>query len=221
MTPEDLLARARHLAEAGERRILGIAGAPGAGKSTLARWLVSQLGDLAVEVPMDGFHLSNDVLADLGLRDRKGAPDTFDVDGYLALLRRLRHQRDDVVYAPRFVREIEESIGSAIAVHRATPLAVTEGNYLLLAEGPWAQVRPLLDEAWFVHLDREIRIERLVARHMEFGRDADAARAWVMGSDELNADLVLSTASAADLLIDARSLDTGATDACAFAVFEG
>ena len=200
----DLLDRARALADRGSRAILGLVGAPGAGKSTVAEWLVEQLGDRAVLVPMDGYHLANEVLVALGRRERKGAPDTFDAAGYVALLRRLHEQRDPVVYAPRFRREIEEPIGSAIPVPVDVPLVVTEGNYLLVPDEPWAAVRPLLDEAWFLQPDDGLRQERLIARHVAFGKEPDAAREWALGTDERNAALVRSTAAFADLVIDVR-----------------
>lgn len=188
----------------GPRQLLGIVGAPGAGKSTLAQWLVDALGDGAALVPMDGFHLANEVLVTLGRQGRKGAPDTFDADGYVAMLKRLRSLDEDVIYAPRFDREIEESIGSAIAVPRSVRLVVTEGNYLLLHSEPWVRIRALLDEAWFLLSADDIRHERLVARHMAFGKSEEDARAWSMGSDERNADIIRSTMDAADLVIDVQ-----------------
>ena len=148
VTP-DLVARARALTEAG-RGILGISGAPGAGKSTLAADLAAAVGPSAVVVPLDGFHLHDAELARLGLSRRKGAPETFDVAGYVALLRRLRSETDHVVYAPEFDRSREESVAGAIAVRPEHRLVVTEGNYLLLDEPGWSHVRPLLDEALFV-----------------------------------------------------------------------
>jgi pantothenate kinase len=198
---DQLVTRAQALAVSGRRTILGITGAPGAGKSTVAEALLAGLGDLAVLVPMDGYHLANEVLLDLGRRDRKGAPDTFDAAGYVALLERLRDQRDDVVYAPRFLREIEEPIANSIAVHRSTRLIITEGNYLLVDDGDFARVRPLLDEAWFLVPDDSVRQERLIARHMSYGKDPEAARAWALGTDEVNARLVAATASRADHVI--------------------
>ncbi len=149
----DLLARAAALA-AGGRRLLGLAGPPGAGKSTLAAALVGALGDRAVLVPMDGFHLAQAELERLGRADRKGAPDTFDADGFVALLARLRAQGpgDPVVYAPRFDRHLEEPIAGAIGVPATVPLVVVEGNYLLHDEGAWAGVAPLLDDAWYLDL---------------------------------------------------------------------
>ena len=195
-----VIERARMLAAAGERRILGIAGPPGGGKSTVARAVVAELGELARLVPMDGFHLAQAELVRLGRRDRMGAPDTFDAAGYAALLKRL-HGEEPIVYAPEFRREIEEPIAGAIAVPRSTPLIVTEGNYLLLGDGDWGLVRPLLDEAWYVEIDEELRLQRLIQRHIQFGKTPEYARAWVLRSDERNAALVATTAVAADVLV--------------------
>src|SRR3954462_5530424 len=195
-----LIARARALVVPGERRILGIAGPPGGGKSTVARAVVAALGDDARLVPMDGFHLAQAELVRLGRRDRMGAPDTFDSAGYAALLTRLRGE-EPVVYAPEFRREIEEPIAGAIAVPHAAPLIVTEGNYLLLQEPDWAPVRDLLDESWYVETDEELRVQRLIQRHIQFGKTPEYARAWVMRSDERNAQVVARTAERADVLV--------------------
>ena len=189
---DDLVERARLLAVPGRRRILGIAGAPGAGKSTLAAQLVDALGGLAVLVPMDGFHLATRELERLGRADRKGAPDTFDAAGYVALLRRVR-TGDERVYAPTFVRDIEEPIANALAIDPSVPLVITEGNYLLVDVGPWSAVRALLDEAWFVDVDDAVRRARLIARHVSYGRSLDDATEWVMRSDKANAALVIAT----------------------------
>ena len=181
-------------APAGGRRVLGLAGPPGAGKSTLAEALLAEFAGVAQVVPMDGFHLANVELQRLGRQARKGAPDTFDADGCVALLRRLRVQREDErVYAPAFRREIEEPIAGAIPVFPHTRLVITEGNYLLLPDGAWAEVAGLLDEAWYVDVDDALRAERLVRRHMQFGRSAEAAAAWVAATDEPNAHLVAAT----------------------------
>ena len=195
-----LLARARLLA-AGPRRVLGLTGAPGAGKSTLAAALVDALTPAAVLVGMDGFHLANAELRRLGRHDRKGAPDTFDAAGYVALLRRLREAGPDPVYAPVFDRDLEESIGGAVRVDPSVPLVVTEGNYLLLDDGVWAQVRPLLDEAWYVDVDDGLRLERLIRRHVLHGRRPEDAREWVLRSDEANARVVATSKARADLLV--------------------
>ena len=198
----ELLDRARSLADGGGRAVLGIAGSPGAGKTTLAETLVRELngtGDPWVaHVPMDGFHLADAELERLGRRDRKGAPDTFDAAGYAALLRRLREEPgDDVVYAPGFERELEQPIAGAVPVEPAARLVVTEGNYLLLDSGAWARVRAQLDEVWFCELDEEERLRRLIARHERFGKTHEEAGAWVTRSDQRNAELVAGTTRSA------------------------
>jgi len=180
----------------GQRRLLGLVGAPGAGKSTLAAALLQAVGaQRAQVVPMDGFHLANVELQRLGRAARKGAPDTFDSAGYVALLQRLREQRPDggIVYAPEFRREIEEPIAGAIAVLPSTQLVITEGNYLLHDVGPWAGAAAMLDEVWYVDIDDAVREERLVRRHQQFGRSAEEARAWVESTDAPNAQLIAQT----------------------------
>ncbi len=198
---DELLAAATALAAGPQRRILGIVGAPGAGKSTLATKLVAALDGRAVLVGMDGFHFANTELARLGRAERKGAPDTFDAAGYVALLRRLRAAGPEVVYAPEFRREIEEPVGSAVPVPREVPLVVTEGNYLLLETPPWHEVRPLLDEVWFLRPAEDERVRRLVARHRAYGRSLAAAKERALGSDQRNAEVVAATALRADRVI--------------------
>ena len=201
LSVDELLDRARSLVVPGQRRLLGITGAPGAGKSTLAAQLAAGLGEQAALVGMDGFHLADATLVAWGRRDRKGAPDTFDAAGYVALLARLRTDADAVVHAPVFRREIEEPIAGAVPVPRDTPLVITEGNYLLLDDGDWLGVRPLLDEVWFVAPDDEVRRQRLVARRVALGEDTASARAWAEGPDERNAQLVSTTRERADLVV--------------------
>jgi len=197
---DDLIERAWALAGAGGRRLLGITGAPGAGKSTIAAQVVDALGDAAALVPMDGFHLANAELVRLGRRDRKGAIDTFDAAGYVALLRRLR-AAEETVYAPVFRRELEEPIACAIPVGPEVRLVVTEGNYLLVPDGPWGGVRGLLDEAWYVAPDEETRIAWLIARHVAFGKPPEIARAWSLSTDQRNAELVAATLERADVVV--------------------
>ncbi|GLF97818.1 nucleoside/nucleotide kinase family protein [Streptomyces yaizuensis] len=200
--PTPLLERARSLAARGPRSVLGITGAPGAGKSTLAERLVTALGPHAVLVPMDGFHLAQAVLERLGRAGRKGAPDTFDADGYAALLTRLRApEPDTTVYAPAFDRALEEPIAGSVPVPPGIPLIVTEGNYLLHDEGPWARIRPLLDEVWFLDTDPGVRVPRLVERHVRYGRERARAERWVRESDEVNARLIERGRDRADLVV--------------------
>jgi len=194
----DLLGRP----EPGRRRVLGISGAPGAGKSTLAAFLSGCLGDRSGHVPMDGFHLADVELDRQGLRDRKGAPETFDAYGYAGLLARIRSERERTVYAPGFDRELEQPLAGALAVLPAMSLVVTEGNYLLLDAPQWRAVRVQLDEIWHVRVDDTERRRRLLDRHVAFGKTPEEARAWVARVDEPNARLVEASAHGADRYLD-------------------
>lgn len=211
-TFDGLVDRARALVSGGRRAVLGIAGAPAAGKTTLAEELLAALGPTpppglpagrwVAHVPMDGFHLADVELERLGLRDRKGAPETFDNLGYAALLRRFYEDRDDVIYAPGFERVIEQPIAGAIPVFRDARLIVSEGNYLLL----WDDLRPLLTEVWYADLDHSSRLRRLVDRHVRFGKPEPMAVEWATGTDERNARVIASTRDRADLIVDAGLL---------------
>jgi pantothenate kinase len=198
------------LTSTGRRAIVGIAGPPGSGKSRLAHDLVSAVDAIrvgwAAAVPMDGFHLADAQLARLGLTDRKGAPETFDVAGYAALLARLRADDGHDVYAPGFERDLEQPIAASIVVAAVARVVVTEGNYLLAPSGRWPEVRALLDEVWYVELDDATRVARLIDRHVAFGKPADVARAWVWRSDEANARFVQTTRQHADLVVELRRL---------------
>ncbi|WP_110665006.1 nucleoside/nucleotide kinase family protein [Salinicola halophilus] len=195
-----VVAAARRLMAGGRRHILGIAGAPGAGKSTAAAALAVALGKRTRVVPMDGFHLANRQLAMLGRAGRKGAPDTFDVEGYRALLARLRDAPASAptIYAPDFAREIEEPVAASIEVEAEVSLVITEGNYLLLDGHGWRGVRERLDEVWFVGLDTGEREARLIARHRRFGRSEREARDWVTTTDAPNAVSIEAAAHRAD-----------------------
>lgn len=199
-----LVRHARRLVKPGQRRLLGLVGPPGAGKSTMAAALCDALGPQAARVPMDGFHLANRVLREQGLSDRKGSPDTFDAGGFQALLRRLRADTEEVVYAPEFLRELEEPVAGALAIPRKVPLVIVEGNYLLLDEGPWEHTSAHFDEVWYLRPRETLRRQRLVRRHMTHGRSAEAAEAWVAGNDDPNARLVCATAHRADKLVTDR-----------------
>jgi pantothenate kinase len=150
---------------------------------------------------MDGFHLANAELARLGLADRKGAPETFDADGFLAALARVRERGADVL-VPAFDRQLEESIAGALRIATDVPLVVTEGNYLLLRQAPWHRVRELCDETWMVSLDPAARVARLIDRHVQFGRSPAEAEEWVTRSDEANAALVASASGPADWVFE-------------------
>ena len=191
-------AQARH-----SRRIVGIAGKPGAGKTTYALGLVAASEVPAAYVPMDGFHLADVQLDRLGRRDRKGAPDTFDVEGYAATLRRILGEPESTVYVPGFERELEQPVAGAIAVPPDARLVLTEGNYLLLADGAWPAVRAHLAEVWYVDLAADERVRRLVERHEASGKTTSAARAWVERVDEANVPLVEATRERADLVLAA------------------
>jgi len=197
----DLVASARSLVRPGERRILGIAGAPGSGKSTLGEALAAAVGDEAIFVGLDGFHLANAELHRLGRHARKGAADTFDAAGYIDLLRRFRAREDEIVYAPTFDRSLEESIACSVPVGRAIPLIITEGNYLLVDDDAWGPVRGLLDECWFVDAGEETRVDRLIARHERFGRSPEEARERSLGPDQRNAELIDAHRGRADRIV--------------------
>ncbi|TDU91717.1 pantothenate kinase [Kribbella voronezhensis] len=201
---DDALARAIKLATAGRRAILGVTGAPAAGKSTYAEQLTAELtglGHAVALVPMDGYHLAQSALEELGLAAVKGAPQTFDGYGFVALLERLRKSAEETIWAPRFDRELEDSIAASIPVAPEVSLVITEGNYLLLDSMPWATARSLLDEVWYVEVPDDLRLERLEARHRRYGRSAEEAHERTYGSDEANARLIAATRAAADAVI--------------------
>ena len=199
---EQALSRVTELLNnANGRIIIGIVGKPGAGKSALSSYLIEKLPKESVAlVPMDGYHLSNKELDALGRRNRKGAPDTFDSNGYAALLQRIATSTDDV-YFPVFHREIEESIAAEGVVTAKTKIVLTEGNYLLHDQGGWKNVAPILTESWYVEVDDVVRLERLVDRHHFYGKERQAAYDWAHGTDENNAQLVEGTKELADFLV--------------------
>jgi len=207
MAIADLLTRdAIALASDSERAVLGIAGSPGAGKSTLVEALLDGIraakgDDWVAHVPMDGFHLADAQLDRIGARARKGAPDTFDPAGYAHLLERVRHEIDEPVYVPGFDRELEQPLAAALVVLPSARLVVTEGNYLLLDDPQWERARLAMDAVWFVASEEPMRVERLVARHIQFGKSPDEARAWVATTDQRNSELVAATAGRADRVI--------------------
>ena len=198
---EEVISRAKSLI-GGERKIVGLIGKPGAGKSTLSAQLIEQLGNQAAILNMDGYHLSNLALHELGLADRKGAPDTFDALGFTEILKRVKQDTDQDIYFPVFDRAIEESIAAQGVIAPSVELVITEGNYLLYNENNWGGVKNLLDESWFIEVDDNLRIERLVNRHHKFGKSKADAHSWATGSDENNAKIVAQTRAMADVIIN-------------------
>lgn len=202
-----LAAHVRELADSagGSRFLLGIAGSPGGGKTTLAKGLVKRLNrkdaGTAAYVPMDGFHLANSTLDRLGLRERKGAIETFDGWGFVALLDRLRSETDHVVYAPSFARVVDEGVAGEVAIPPAATILVVEGNYLLANREPWSGIRDRLDATWFCSTPLSEREARLVDRHVRHGRTREAATAWAREVDGANAALIESTKDRADLIV--------------------
>ena len=193
----DAVSAAGALVPPSGRVLLGLVGVPGAGKSSVAEALVTALGPTSVVVPMDGFHLPNDVLAARGLADVKGAPETFDRSGFVALLRRLRTETGAVA-APRFDRRQRRPCRTRSWSRPSIRLVVVEGNYLL----HWPDVHALLDEVWLSRHPRTPPAWReLVARHESFGRTPSQAREWVQRSDEANARLVAESGSLADRVV--------------------
>ncbi len=198
---EDVAAAVRAVSRPGERTIIGIVGPPGAGKSTVAAELARILP--AALLPMDGFHLPQSRLVELGRRDRMGAPDTFDIDGFLALLTHIRDfgNSGDRILAPGFDREIEEPVPDSIPLNPEFPKVIVEGNYLLLDSDGWERTRDLLDASFFVEVPDDIRLPRLIARHIRFGKSPEDARAWATGPDQRNAELIQATAARADYIV--------------------
>lgn len=199
--------RAEALTSSGRRAVLGVVGAPGSGKSTLVEQLLTALRQRhgeqwAAHVPMDGFHLADAQLRRLAMLDRKGAPETFDASGYAHLLARTRSMPDEWIYVPGFERELEQPLAAALVVPPTARLIVTEGNYLLIDDAAWRPVRSCLDEVWFVRADPTLRQERLIARHIQFGKTPDAARDWVLSVDEPNSRLIGAGGARADLVVE-------------------
>lgn len=199
---DDAVDGLRRRLDTGSRIMLGLVGAPGSGKSTLAARLQEYFTpSVAAVVPMDGFHFGNTILNGTDLKDRKGAIDTFDIGGYVSILERLKKRAEPVVYVPDFHRNIDEPIAASIAVPADVPLVITEGNYLLANEEPWRRVHQLLDEVWFVQCPPALRMSRLIERHIAFGLEPAAAKAWAAGPDQANARMIETTRGAADRTI--------------------
>lgn len=206
-----LATRVERAASGLPRYVLGIAGSPGSGKTTLTAGPVAELNsrtaDTAAALPMDGFHLANATLDRLGRRSRKGALDTFDGWGFLALLHRVRTETDHTVFAPSFRRSVDQGVAADIAIEPETRIVVVDGNYLLVDDGPWAGVRDVVDEVWFCATPGGERESRLIERHTRYGRTVEAATRRAREVDGANAVLIEGTRERADLVV---SGETGA-----------
>lgn len=194
----DLASWIRAQADGVDRYVFGIAGPPGSGKSTLAARLGDELG--APVVPMDGFHLPNTVLRARGFLEVKGAPETFDAAAFVDLVGALR-DTSRVVSCPIFDRVTDEAVPDGLGVGPDDVVVVVEGNYLLLDRPPWDRLVDLVDAIAYLDVPVGVRRRRLVARHVEFGRDPADAAEFVLRSDEANAVLVDASRSRADLLV--------------------
>lgn len=215
MITTELMQQLTRWSQGSQRVVLGIVGLPGAGKSTLTSWLQQQFGDAVALFPMDAFHLSNLQLRRLARLERKGAADTFDVEGYIANLQRIKSAfSQSTVYLPAFHREIEESIAAEIAIRPEVKLVITEGNYLLLQQYGWGAVQKLLDECWFIEVNEQQRLQQLLQRHMKFGRTEQEAEVWIAQTDAPNAELIAKTANLAQrrIAIPFVSSTQGATN---------
>lgn len=189
------------------RTLLGIAGPPGAGKSTFARALVERIGEGAAYLPLDGFHLSNDQLERLSLTSRKGSEPSFDVRGYVALLTRVLDDTGHDIYVPDYDRTLHEPVAARHRVPPAARLVVTEGNYLACDLPGWREARELMGECWYVLAPAEVRQHRLIERQLAGGRTAEGAAAWVATNDGPNGDLVEKSRRRCDRIVSTIGMD--------------
>lgn len=192
------------LGQSKKRLLIAIAGAPASGKSTLAEALVHALNndaqDCAALVPMDGFHLDNQILDERGLRSRKGAIETFDADGFAALIERLAPGGRDVIY-PMFDRSADHAIAGAGCVRSGTRIVVIEGNYLLTDRAPWRDAAAHYDLRILVDVVEQALEERLVQRWLDHGLDKAAAIKRAHENDLVNARFVIENSCDADLVL--------------------
>ena len=187
------------------RFILGLTGAPAAGKSTLAENLCTRWNDkhqnTAIIVPMDGYHLSNEQLKEAGTLHLKGVPKTFDAVGFVNKIRKIKNEPNKIHYCPLFDRSIEASIQDEIRVLPTHTMIIVEGNYLLLESEPWASLREHFDEVWFIEADAEALAQRLLERHQSAGKNTQEAQEKMNSTDLPNAELIGNTRSRATRIV--------------------
>ena len=201
LTLPGLLGLIEEAAQGTPRCLVAIAGPPASGKSTLAETLSDRLGARAEVLPMDGFHLENDALEKMGLLARKGAPETFDAEGFLSLLQKVR--ASGAVAFPRFDRDADRTVPGAGAIGEDTDIVLVEGNYLLLTTGAWAGLEALFDLTIALEVDRAELQQRLIRRWLDQGLSEQDARARALGNDMVNVDFV--TANARKAMVTYRS----------------
>jgi pantothenate kinase len=196
---DDLIVRA----ESHSRFIVGVAGAPGSGKTTFAEELLAALAaksETAVVVPMDGYHFDDIVLNKRGHRARKGAHFTFDAPGFVNLITRIKSGEPDIAI-PVFDRTIELSRAAADVVEASTRFIIVEGLYLLLKRDPWNKLAALFDLTVFLDVPKPEIERRLTKRIRDHGHDEAYAKNWIASNDMLNADEVIGNSAAADVVI--------------------
>ncbi|WP_435230003.1 phosphoribulokinase [Pseudopelagicola sp. nBUS_20] len=201
-TLPELKSKIEGLAFGQPRILVAIAGPPASGKSTLAEDLACTLGSTAVVLPMDGFHLENDQLQEMGLLHRKGAPETFDAEGFVSLLRRVRNE--STIPFPTFDREADKIVPNSGQIHEGTRIVLIEGNYLLLNLRPWSDLNNLFDLTVWLKVDREELEARLISRWLTHGLQPDDARTRVLGNDKKNVTFVEANSIAPDVTLKSR-----------------
>lgn len=189
-----------------KRFLLGITGIPGAGKSTLANSLMKNINEIlhkeiAIVVPMDGFHYHNDILVTKGLLAVKGSFKTFDSEKFVALIKKIASEKVEKIYCPAYDRNLHNPVDDSILIESKHKIIIVEGNYLLLDTCPWKELVDLFDESWFIDTPQAISKERLINRHIVTGRSASEAFHKVNSTDTPNAELILQTRYRANKII--------------------